>query len=92
LLQDLSFLAFTLAGVEILMPTKKPRGEELTRDQERANQALNQRRLRIDHVKSSVKRCRSVKDRSRLRKVGGRERDICCALQNSGFVFPLGSR
>ncbi len=58
LLQDLGFLAFTLAGVEILMPTKKPRGEELTRDQERANQALNQRRLRIEHVHSSVKRCR----------------------------------
>ena len=30
LLQDLGFLAFTLPHVEILMPTKKPRGEELT--------------------------------------------------------------
>jgi hypothetical protein len=50
LLQDLGFLAFTLPHVEILMPTKKPRGEELTREQERANQALNQRRLRIEHI------------------------------------------
>jgi hypothetical protein len=33
LLQDLGFLAFTLPQVEILMPTKKPRGEELTREQ-----------------------------------------------------------
>ena len=30
LLQDLGFLAFTLPQVEILMPTKKPRGQELT--------------------------------------------------------------
>src|SRR5262249_36957854 len=41
LLQDLGFLAFTLPQVEILMPTKKPRGQELTREQQRANQALN---------------------------------------------------
>jgi len=58
LLQDLGFLAFTLPEVAILMPTKKPRGQELTREQQWANQALNQRRLRIEHVNSSVKRCR----------------------------------
>ena len=43
LLQDLGFLAFTLPQVEILMPIKKPRGEELTREQHVANQALHQR-------------------------------------------------
>jgi hypothetical protein len=58
LLQDLGFLAFMLPRVAILMPTKKPRGEELTREQQRANQALTQRRLRIEHANSSVKRCR----------------------------------
>ena len=52
LLQDLGFLAFTLPQVEILMPTKKPRGEELTLEQQVANQALHQRRLRIEHVNS----------------------------------------
>src|SRR2546429_6422339 len=46
LLQDLGFLAFTLPEVEILMPTKKPRGQELTREEQRANQALHCRRLR----------------------------------------------
>ena len=66
LLQDLGFLAFTLPEVEILMPTKKPRGQKLTREQELANQALHHRRLRIEHVNSSVKRCRVVKDRIRL--------------------------
>jgi hypothetical protein len=50
LLQDLGFLAFTLPQVEILMPTKKPRGQELTWEQQLANQALHHRRLRIEHV------------------------------------------
>jgi hypothetical protein len=58
LLQDLGFVAFTLPQVEILMPTKKPRGQELTWEQHVANQALHHRRLRIEPVNSSVKRCR----------------------------------
>jgi hypothetical protein len=84
LLQDLGFLAFTLPQVDILMPTKKPRGQELTGEQQLANQALHQRRLRIEHVNSSVKRCRIVKDRLRLWKQGVRDlvMELCCALHN----------
>ena len=84
LLQDLGFLAFTLPQVEILMPTKKPCGEALTLEQHVANQALHQRRLRIEHVNSSVKRCRIVKDRIRLWKQGVRDlvMELCCALHN----------
>jgi hypothetical protein len=84
LLQDLGFLAFTLPEVEMLMPTKKPRGEELPLEQQLANQVLNQRRLRIEHVNSSVKRCRIVKDRIRLWKAGVRDlvMELCCALHN----------
>jgi hypothetical protein len=84
LLQDLGFLAFTLPEVVILMPTKKPRGQELSLEEQRANRALNQRRLRIEHVNSSVKRCRIVKDRIRLWKHGIRDlvMELCCALHN----------
>jgi hypothetical protein len=84
LLQDLGFLAFTLPQVAILMPTKKPRGQELTVEQHLANQALHHRRLRIEHVNSSVKRCRIVKDRIRLWKKGIRDvvMELCCALHN----------
>src|SRR5262245_14487239 len=66
------------------MPTKQPRGQELTREQQRANQALHQRRLRIEPVTSSVKRCRIVKDRLRLWKAGVRDlvMELCCALHN----------
>jgi hypothetical protein len=82
LLQDLGCLSFTLPQVAILMPTKEPRGAELTLEQDLANQALHQRRLRIEHVTSSVKRCRIVKDRIRLWKQGvrGLVRELCCAL------------
>src|SRR5262249_46402538 len=84
LLQGLGFLAFTLPGVVILMPMKKPRGQELSLEEQRANQALHQRRLRIEDVNSSDKRCRIVKDRLRLWKQGVRDlvMELCCALHN----------
>jgi hypothetical protein len=66
------------------MPTKKPRGAELTLEHHLANQVFHQRRLRIEHVNSSVKRCRMVKDRIRLWKEGVRDlvMELCCALHN----------
>jgi DDE superfamily endonuclease len=77
-------LLFTLPHVEILMPTKKPRGAELPLEQQRTNQALHHRRLRIEHVNSSVKRCRIVKDRIRLWKEGVRDlvMELCYTLHN----------
>ena len=84
LLQDLGFLAFTLPEVEILMPTKKPRGQELTQEQTRINQALHHRRLWIEYANGSVKRCRIMKDRIRLWKEGVCDlvMELCCALHN----------
>ena len=84
LLQDLGFMAFTLPEVEILMPTRKRPGADLPLAQQRANQVLNYRRLRIEHVNSNVKRCCVVKDRIRLWKQSVRDvvMEICCALHN----------
>jgi hypothetical protein len=84
LVQDLGFMAFTLPQVEILIPTKKPRGQELSLEEHMANQALHYHRLRIEHVNRSVKRCRIVKDRIRLWKEGVHDlvRELCCALYN----------
>jgi hypothetical protein len=85
LLQDLGFLAFTLPQVEILMPTKKPRGQKRPLEEQRPNQALHHRRLRIEHVNSSVKRCRVVKDRVRLWQDG--VRDLVMALCGALHTF-----
>ncbi len=84
LLQDLGFLAFTLEGVTIEMPTKKPRGGQLTAEQKAANQALAGRRVTIEHVNSSIKRCRILKEVCRLLREGVRDlvMEICCALHN----------
>jgi DDE superfamily endonuclease len=60
LLQDLGFLAFTLDQVEIIMPTRKPRGRKLTRTQKATNRRITNWRVRIEHVNSSVKRLRSA--------------------------------
>jgi hypothetical protein len=84
LLQDLGFLAFRLDGVTSTTPFKKPRGGTLTDEQKVFNQQLARRRVRIEHVNSSVKRCRIVKDTIRLFKEGIRDMvaEICCALHN----------
>jgi hypothetical protein len=66
------------------MPTKKPCGQELTLEQQLTNKVLNHRRRRIEHVHSSVKRCRIVKDRLRLWKQEVRDlvMELCCVLHN----------
>jgi DDE superfamily endonuclease len=55
LLQDLGFQAFTLAGVDIIQPTKKPRGKALTPEQQADNREIARRRVRIEHVAASGK-------------------------------------
>lgn len=84
LLQDSGFQAFTLDGVDSLQPTKKPRGRELTRAQKARNRKLARRRVRIEHVNSSIKRCRMLKETIRMWKAGIRDMvlEIGCALQN----------
>jgi hypothetical protein len=83
-LQDVGFQPFTLDGVDILQPTKKPRGHELTRAQKARNRKLSQRRVRIEHVNSSVRRCHMLKETIRVWKAGGRDMvmEIGCALHN----------
>jgi DDE superfamily endonuclease len=84
LLQDQGFLAFTLSQVETIMPIRKPRGRALTRAQKAANRRIARRRVRIEHVNSSVKRRRMVHDTCRLRKAGVRDlvMKVCCGLHN----------
>lgn len=70
--------------VNVQTPTRKPRGGELTAEQKVANQALASRRVPIEHVNSSVKRLRILKEPCRLFKEGVRDMvmEIGCALHN----------
>jgi hypothetical protein len=69
LLQDLGFVGFTLAGVQITQPHKKPRGQDLTDEQKAENRVIAQRRVLVEHIICSIKRCRIVKDTIRLWKI-----------------------
>ena len=84
LLQDVGFPAFPREGVAIIQPTKKPRGKELTPEQKADNREISRRRVRIEHVNSSVKRCRMLKETIRRWKDGMRDMvmEIGCALHN----------
>ena len=84
LLQDLGLQGCTLEGVTILQPTKKPRGKALTPTQKADNRTIARRRVRIEHVKSSVKRCRILKETIRMWKDGIRDMvmESGCALHN----------
>lgn len=84
LLQDLGFVGFSLAGVQITQPHKKPQGGELTEQQKAENRAIARRRVLIEHIICSVKRCRIVKDTIRLWKDTARDMvmAICCGLHN----------
>lgn len=83
-LQDGGFQALTVDGVEIIEPTKKPRGHTWTRAPKARHRNIARRRVRIAHVNSRVKRCRTLQETLRRWKAGGRDmvREIGCALHN----------
>jgi len=84
LVQDLGFLGFSLDGVMITIPHKKPKGKLLTEEQKAENRQIARRRVRIEHIISSVKRCAIVTRAIRLRADDIRDvvMEICCALHN----------
>jgi hypothetical protein len=84
LLHETGLQAFTLEGVAILPPTKKPRGTALTSEQKAGHRAISRRRVRSAQVKSSVKRCRMRKETIRMWTEGMRDMvmAIGCALHN----------
>jgi DDE superfamily endonuclease len=91
LLQDLGFLGFSLDGVETLTPFKTPKGGALTLLQKAFNRQLASLRVQIEHVISSVKRCRIAKDICRLRLPGALDAvmEIACSLHNFRLaLFP----
>jgi DDE superfamily endonuclease len=84
LLQDLGFVGFTLTGVIVTQPHKKPPGKQLTDERKAENRAIARRRVVIEHIICSIKRCRIVKDTIRLWKDTARDMvmAVCCGLHN----------
>ncbi len=84
LYQDMGFQGFTVAGVIIVQPKKKPRGDDLTAEEKEKNQRINRIRVRIEHVIGSVKRYWIVKDKLRLWRehIHDMLMETCCGLHN----------
>ena len=80
----MGFQGFCVQDVEILQPTKKPRGGELTPEQKEENRRIASIKMRIEHVIGSIKRYRIVKEKMRLWREGVRDMVMatCCALHN----------
>jgi hypothetical protein len=67
LMQDLGFLGFAPDNVEVLMPVKKPRNQELTLEEKAYNQFVSSIRVKVEHAIGSCKRLRIVLQKIRLR-------------------------
>ena len=89
LAQDSGFQGFTIEGVAILQPKKKPKGQPLSDLDKSVNHWLASLRIRMEHAIGGVQRARIVKDKIRLWKPGFRDAimEICCGLHNFRLNF-----
>ncbi|MDR1343150.1 MAG: transposase family protein [Prevotellaceae bacterium] len=82
--QDTGFLGHTPKNVTVKIPTKKPKGKELSEAQKKENKGISSFRILVEHAIGGVKRCRIVKDRFRCHKFGFDDMVmlIACGLHN----------
>ena len=82
--QDTGFLGHKPENVIVRMPTKKPKGKELTPEQKQENREISSFRIIVEHAIGGVKRCRIVKERFRCYKFGFDDLVmlIACGLHN----------
>jgi DDE superfamily endonuclease len=81
---DLGFQGYEPAGTTLVLPFKKPRGGLLSDAQKDFNTMVASFRVKIEHIFSSVKRLRIVKDVFRNMRDDLRDTamEIACALHN----------
>ena len=82
--QDTGFQGHLPDGVKVKMPTKKPKGKELTEEQKETNRSISSFRVLVEHAIGGAKRCRIVKDRFRCHKFGFDDlvMELACGLHN----------
>lgn len=84
LLQDTGYQGYAPKNITIIMPTKKPKGKELTQEQKDKNKEISSKRVLIEHVIGGVKILRIVKDEIRIYKETTRNlvMKTACAIHN----------
>lgn len=82
--QDTGFQGHNPENVNVMMPTKKPKGKELSEDQKESNRSISSFRVLVEHAIGGAKRCRIVKDRFRCHKFGYDDlvMELACGLHN----------
>lgn len=86
---DLGFLGFQLSNMRVILPTKKPKGKELTQQQKDQNTAFAKMRIKVEHAIGGVKINRSVADICRNTKEEFDDHliNIACGLHNLRVAF-----
>lgn len=81
---DLGYQGYEPEGAELVIPIKKPSGGELSENQKDVNTLIASFRVSIEHIISSVKRLRIVKDVFRNIREGLRDvaMEIACGMHN----------
>ena len=84
LLQDTGYQGYAHKNITIIMPTKKPKGKELTQEQKDKNKEISSKRVLIEHAIGGVKILRIVKDEIRIYKETTRNMVMktACAIHN----------
>ena len=72
------------ANVNIIQPTKKPKGGTLTDEQKEENRLISSARVVVEHIIGGVKRLHIVKEVFRNKKKGFDDlvMEIACGLHN----------
>lgn len=84
LIKDLGYQGYDLGNISVLMPHKKPKKKQLTKQQKLENTDLSRIRVPVEHVMAGVKRLNIVKEKVRLRFENARDQVmlIACGLHN----------
>ena len=82
--QDTGFLGHNPKNVTVKMPTKKPKGKQLSDAQKKENKEISSFRILVEHAIGGIKKWRIVKERFRCRKFGFDDLVmlIACGLHN----------
>jgi hypothetical protein len=82
--QDTGFQGYNPENVTVRMPTKKPKGKELSVEQKEENRKISSYRIKVEHSIGGVKVYRIVKERFRCTKFGFDDEVmlIACGLHN----------
>jgi hypothetical protein len=84
LYHDSAFQGHELPGITVHPPKKKPRGGQLSKENQQANRLISSIRVTLEHIVSGVKRCRIVKDlfRNTQQNFDDVVMELACGLHN----------